>query len=155
MQHIYIVLKMASYSKETDGQSTSRIKKHANKIILGVIIAAILIVGFLISGGTTPNSNIGSVFKPLPVYKSGQGAINGYIAGPLGLPAVGATIIAAQQGGSGITTNAFISIDGKYVFSNLPPGEYILMVAYPDGVNRVLNHVLVDSGSIQTINIKY
>jgi hypothetical protein len=29
------------------------------------------------------------------------------------------------------------------------------MVAFPDGANRVLNHVMVDTGSIQTINIKY
>ena len=144
---------MTSYSKETDGKPTSLIKKHINKIILGAINYFNSWIS--LSGGTIPNSNIGSVFKPLPVYKSGQGAINGYIAGPLGLPAVGATIIAAQQGGTGITTNAFISIDGKFVFSNLPPGDYILMVAYPDGVNRVANHVLVDSGSIQTINFKY
>ena len=84
-----------------------------------------------------------------------MGAINGYVSGPLGLPAVGATIVAAQQGGQGATQNAVISIDGKYVFSNLPPGQYILMVAFPDGVNRVLNNVNVDTGSIQSINFKY
>ncbi|MER5175094.1 MAG: carboxypeptidase-like regulatory domain-containing protein [Candidatus Nitrosocosmicus sp.] len=146
---------MAAYSKETNGRSTSFVRRHIIIIIFGAIVAAILIGGFLLSGGTTPNSNIGSVFKPLPVYKSGLGAVNGYISGPLGLPAVGTTIIAAQQGGKGFTASGFISIDGKYVFGNLPPGEYILMVAYPDGTNRVINHVIVDSGSIQTINIKY
>ncbi|MGN6347826.1 MAG: carboxypeptidase-like regulatory domain-containing protein [Candidatus Nitrosocosmicus sp.] len=149
---------MTAFSKTKDGQSNSTFEKHKFKIILGILVGAIvavLIIGFLLSGGTTPNSNIGSVFQPLPVYKSGQGAINGYVSGPLGLPAVGSTIIAAQQGGDGVTKNAFISIDGKYVFSNLPPGEYIIMVAFPDGVNRVLNHVMVDTGSIQTINIKY
>lgn len=146
---------MAAYSKETNGRSTSFARRHIIIIIFGAIVAAILIGGFLLSGGTTPNSNIGSVFKPLPVYKSGLGAVNGYISGPLGLPAVGTTIIAAQQGGKGFTASGFISIDGKYVFGNLPPGEYILMVAYPDGTNRVINHVIVDSGSIQTINIKY
>jgi hypothetical protein len=144
---------MSSYSKVSNGGSTSFVQRHKNKIILGLIIAAILIVGGLLSGGTIPNSNIG--FKALPVYKTGMGAINGYISGPLGLPAVGATIIAAQQGGNGVTENAVISIDGKYVFSNLPPGQYILMVAYPDGVNKVLNNVIVDTGSIQSINFKY
>jgi hypothetical protein len=144
---------MSSYSKITNGQSNSFIHKHKNKIILGVIVAAIFITGFLLSGGTIPNSNIG--YKSLPVYKTGMGAINGYVSGPLGLPAVGATIVAAQQGGQGTTQNAIISIDGKYVFSNLPPGQYILMVAYPDGANRVLNNVNVDSGSVQSINFKY
>jgi hypothetical protein len=144
---------MSSYSKTTNGKSDSFIHRHKNKIILGAIIASILIAGFLLSGGTIPNSNIG--YKALPVYKTGLGAINGYITGPLGLPAIGTSIIAAQQGGKGVTENALISIDGKYVFSNLPPGEYILMVAFPDGAYRVLNHVIVDSGSIQSINFKY
>jgi hypothetical protein len=149
---------MTAYSKSTDNRQTSRIEKHKFKIVLSIfvaLIAAVLIIGFLLSGGTTPNSNIGSVFQPLPVYKSGQGAINGYVSGPLGLPAVGSTVVAAQQGGSGVTQNAFISIDGKYVFNSLPPGEYIIMVAFPNGVNKVLNDVKVDTGSIQTINIKY
>lgn len=136
----------------SDGRSSS-FAKHKYKIIIGLIIAAVLIAGALLSGGTIPNSNIG--FKTLPVYKSGLGAINGYISGPLGLPAVGATIIAAQQGGNGATESAVVSIDGKYVFSNLPPGQYILMVAFPDGVNKVLNNVIVDTGSIQSINFKY
>ena len=149
---------MAADSKVTKGRSISLIKKHQNKITLGIIfgaIGAVLIGGLLLSGGTTPNQNIGSVFNPLPVYKSGLGAINGYVAGPLGLPAVGATVVATEQGGSAKSANAFISIDGKYVFSNLPPGKYIIMVAFPDGVNRVLNPVLVNPGSVQTINFKY
>ena len=149
---------MTADSKVTDGRSISPIKKHQNKITLGIIfgaIGAVLIGGLLLSGGTTPNSNIGSVFNPLPVYKSGLGAINGYVAGPLGLPAVGATVVATEQGGSAKSANAFISIDGKYVFGNLPPGKYIIMVAFPDGVNRVVNPVSVDPGSVQTINFKY
>src|SRR5919112_3079029 len=127
---------MTADSKVTDGRSTSLIKKHQNKITLGIIfgaIGAVLIGGLLLSGGTTPNSNIGSVFNPLPVYKSGLGSINGYVAGPLGLPAVGSTVIAAEQGGSAISKSAFVSVDGKYVFRDLPPGEYILMVEFPDG----------------------
>ncbi|MDQ6723574.1 MAG: carboxypeptidase-like regulatory domain-containing protein [Thermoproteota archaeon] len=147
---------MAAHSKETNGRSSSFARRHVLLIIFGAIVAAILIGGFLFSGGTTPSSNnLGSMFTPLPVYKSGMGAINGYVSGPFGLPAVGTSVIAAQQGGKGITSNAVISIDGKYVFGNLPPGEYIIMVAYPNGVNKVLNHVIVDAGSIQTINIKY
>ena len=149
---------MTGFSKSTGGKPTSSIERHKFKIVViifVVVIAAVIIIGFLLSGGTTPNSSIGSVFQPLPVYKSGQGAINGYVSGPLGLPAVGSTVIAAQQGGSGISANAFISVDGKYVFNNLPPGQYTIMVAFPNGVNKVLNNVTVDTGSIQSINIKY
>jgi hypothetical protein len=146
---------MTAFSNTTDKRSLSPIKKHKNKIYLGIIVGAIIIAGFLLSGGTTPNSNIGSVFDPLPVYKSGAGAINGYVFGPLGLPAIGSTIIAAEQGGSSLTKSGFISIDGKYVFSDLPPGEYIIMVAFPDGANKVLNKVVVGPGSVQTINFKY
>jgi hypothetical protein len=147
---------MSSYSQTDDGRSESFVKRHRNKIIIiAVIVGAILILGYLFSGGTVPNGSIGSVFDPLPVYKSGMGSVNGYVAGPLGLPAVGSTIIAAEQGGTAVSKSAFISVDGKYVFSNLPAGNYILMVAFPDGTNRVLDNVRVEAGSIQSINIKY
>ncbi len=120
------------------------------------VVGVILIVGYLLSGGTTPNNRgIGSIFEPMPTYKSGLGAINGYVAGPLGLPAVGSTVIATEQGGTAISKSSFISVDGKYVFSDLPPGEYILMVAFPNGENRVLDNIQVDAGAVQTINIKY
>ena len=79
----------------------------------------------------------------------------GYVAGPLGLPAVGSTVIAAEQGGTGVTRISFVSVDGKYVFSDLPTGDYIIMVAFPNGENRVLDNIQVDAGAVQTINIKY
>lgn len=137
--------------------ASSSIKKHKNKlIVIGIIVAVILVIGYLFSGGTTPNSSLGSVFTPPAVYKTNLGAINGYVYGPFGLPAVGATVVAAaQQGGAESTHTAFISIDGKYVFSNLEPGNYILVVSYPDGTNQVLNNVNVNQGSIQTINFNY
>ncbi|HYF99907.1 MAG TPA: carboxypeptidase-like regulatory domain-containing protein [Candidatus Saccharimonadales bacterium] len=136
--------------------SLSKLKIHKNKIIIiVVVIAAILIIGFLFSGGTIPNSNLQAGFKPAPAYKTSLGAINGYVYGPLGLPAVGATVIAAEQGGTATSKTAFISIDGKYVFSELPPGEYILMVAFPDGANKVLDEVQVTARSVQTINFNY
>ncbi len=89
----------------TTEQPQRFVKKHQWGIILVVsVIGVILIVGYLFSGGTTPNNRgIGSIFEPMPTYKSGLGAINGYVAGPLGLPAVGSTVIAAEQGGTGVT----------------------------------------------------
>ena len=147
---------MTSFSRTTDKRE-SFVKRHQWGIILAVsVVGVILIVGYLLSGGTTPNNRgIGSIFEPMPTYKSGLGAINGYVAGPLGLPAVGSTVIATEQGGTAIAKSSFVSVDGKYVFSELPPGDYILMVAFPDGENRVLDNVQIDAGSIQTLNIKY
>ena len=91
----------------------------------------------------------------MPTYKSGLGSINGYVAGPLGLPAVGSTVIAAEQGGAGVTKSSFVSVDGKYVFSDLSPGNYRITAAFPDGSNTSLDNVRVESGSVQTLNIKY
>ena len=118
---------MTSFSKTTDKRSERFVKKHQWGIILAVsVVGVVLIVGYLLSGGTTPNNRgIGSIFEPMPTYKSGFGAINGYVAGPLGLPAVGSTVIATEQGGTAISKSSFISVDGKYVFSDLPPGDYI------------------------------
>ena len=143
--------------KNTTEHSQSFVKEHQWGITLGVaVVGVILIVGFLFSGGTTPNnSGIGSIFEPIPAYKSGLGSINGYVAGPLGLPAVGSTVIAAEQGGTGVTETQFVSIDGKYVFSDLPPGDYIIMAAFPDGSSTSLDNVRIQAGSVQTLNIKY
>lgn len=146
---------MSSISNNTRNLTISPIKKHKYAIILAAILASILIVGFLFSGGTSPNSGSGSVFTPVAPYKTSLGAINGYVYGPLGLPAVGATIVAAEQGGSAITKTAFISVDGKYVFKDLEPGQYIITVAFPDGTNKVMNNVQVGASSIQTITFKY
>jgi hypothetical protein len=145
------------YDRNTKEHSQSLVKRHQWGIILVfAVVGVILFVGYLFSGGTTPNNRgIGSIFDPLPTYKSGLGSINGYVAGPLGLPAVGSTVIAAEQSGTGVTETKFVSIDGKYVFSDLPPGNYIIMAAFPDGENRVLDNVQIDTGSVQTINIKY
>ena len=83
-----------------------------------------------------------------------SGALHGYVGGPAGLPAIGASIIAANQE-TGFTENAIISLNGQYFLSNLPPGEYIVMVAYPDGTNRVVNEYQVESGSNHELNFSY
>lgn len=143
--------------KNTTEHSQRFVRKHQWGIVLAVaVVGVILFVGYLFSGGTTPNNmGIGSIFEPMPTYKSGLGSINGYVAGPLGLPAVGSTVIAAEQGGTGVTKSSFVSVDGKYVFSDLPPGNYIIMAAFPDGSNTSLDNVRIQSGSVQTLNIKH
>jgi hypothetical protein len=112
------------------------------------IAAAIIIAGAIISGGTVPSSsnspaNLGT--EP--------GMIHGFVAGPTGLPALGATVLAVQQG-SDFTASAFVSINGQYTL-NLPPGEYILVVAFPDGTDRVLSSIEVARGSNVELDISY
>ena len=131
-------------------------KRHTTGIVAGVaILAGILIIGYLFSGGMIHKQGIGSIFEPMPVYKTGMGAINGHVMSPSGLPAIGATVVAIELGGSEKITMAIIPIDGKYVFENLAPGNYVLMVGFPNGENRVLNYLDIDTGSIHTIDFKY
>jgi hypothetical protein len=70
------------------------------------------------------------------------------------LPAVGASVIAANQE-TGYTENAIISINGQYLLSNLPAGEYIVMVAYPDGTSKVVNDFQIEGGSSHKLDFSY
>jgi hypothetical protein len=117
------------------------------------IVAAIAIAGLIISGGTLPNINQ----SPTPSTTSSggpAGALHGYVGGPTGLPAIGASIIAANQE-TGFTENAIISINGEYFLGNIPAGQYIVMVAFPDGTNKVVNEFQVESGSDHELNFSY
>jgi hypothetical protein len=132
------------------------LKQHKTRIVAVVaMLAGILIIGYIFSGIIIPKQSIGSIFESMPVYKTGMGAINGHVIGPAGLPAVDATIVAVQQGGTKKIMMAIIPMDGKYVFQDLEPGNYVLMVGFPNGENRILNYLDVDSGSIHTIDFKY
>ena len=104
---------------------------------------------------TIPNNGIGSIFDPLPVYKTGLGAINGYAYGPSGLPAVDATAIVAEQGGLSETKVGSVSPDGKYIFQDLNPGNYIIVADFHDEVSKKLDNVVVGPGTIQTQYFKY
>jgi hypothetical protein len=58
------------------------------------------------------------------------------------------------QQGTDFTASAFVSISGQYAI-NLPPGEYILVVAFPDGTDRVLNGIEITRGSSVELDISY
>src|SRR6476469_8876677 len=150
---------MALLPKSTNAQQHQYkdiLKGHTRGIVACVIIlAGILIIGYLFSGGMIPKQGIGSIFEPMPLYKTGMGTINGHVMSPSGLPALGATVVAIEQGGSEKITMAIIPVDGKYVFENLAPGNYVIMAGFPNGENRVLNYLDVDVGSIHTIDFKY
>ena len=117
---------MALLPKSTNAQQHQYkdiLKGYTTRIVACVtILAGILIIGYLFSGGgMIHKQGIGSIFEPMPVYKTGMGAINGHVMSPSGLPALGATVVAIEQGGSEKITMAIIPVDGKYVFENLEP----------------------------------
>jgi hypothetical protein len=123
------------------------------------IVGAIALAGFIISGGILPNINQNNA-SPATQTTSTTGAVlppaalHGYVSGPTALPAIGASIIAANQE-TGYTENAIISINGQYFLNNLPAGEYIVMVAYPDGTNKVVNDFQIESGSGHKLDFSY
>lgn len=112
------------------------------------IVGAIVLAGAIISGGMPPNANIQPV-APGNV----SGILHGHVSGPGGLPAVGATVVAAEQG-TGHTVNEFVSVDGNYAF-DLPPGTYIVLVAYPDGTNKLVSDYVVENGSSHQLDFAY
>jgi hypothetical protein len=112
------------------------------------IAGAIALAGFIISGGLLPNSNINEAI-PAGVE---LGALHGVVTGPGGLPAVGATVLAAQQG-SDFVASSFVSITGDYDV-RLPPGNYVVYVAYPDGTDQTAT-VDIQRGSLQELNFAY
>ena len=58
------------------------------------IAGAIALAGFIISGGLLPNANVN---RSIPAGIE-PGSLHGHVTGPGGLPAVGATVLAVQQG---------------------------------------------------------
>jgi hypothetical protein len=112
------------------------------------IAGAIALAGFIISGGLLPNSNINEAI-PAGVE---PGALHGVVTGPGGLPAVGATVLAVQQG-SDFVASSFVSVTGDYDI-RLPPGNYVVYVAYPDGSDQTTT-VDIQRGSLQAINFAY
>jgi hypothetical protein len=112
------------------------------------IAGAIALAGFIISGGLLPNSNIN---ETLPAGVE-PGALHGVVTGPGGLPAVGATVLAVQQG-SDFVVSSFVSITGDYDI-RLPPGNYVIYVAYPDGTDQTAT-VDIQRGSLQVLDFAY
>lgn len=111
------------------------------------IVGAIALAGFVISGGMLPNANA-------PVSAISEPAVlHGYVAGPGGLPAVGATVVAAEQS-SGYTANGFVSVTGQY-YLDLPASQYVIMVAFPDGTNKVISGFELERGTSQQLDISY
>jgi hypothetical protein len=112
------------------------------------IAGAIALAGFIISGGLLPNTNVS---RSIPAGVE-PGVLHGVVTGPGGLPAVGATVLAVQQGNA-FVASSFVSITGEYDI-RLPPGNYVIYVAYPDGTDETAT-VDIQRGSLQDLNFAY
>jgi Carboxypeptidase regulatory-like domain len=112
------------------------------------IAGAIVLAGFIISGGLLPNTNVN---RAIPAGIE-PGSLHGSVTGPGGLPAVGATVLAVQQGNA-FVASSFVSITGEYDIQ-LPPGNYIIYVAYPDGTDET-GTVDIQRGRLQELDFAY
>jgi hypothetical protein len=112
------------------------------------IAGAIALAGFIISGGLLPNANVN---RSIPAGIE-PGSLHGHVTGPGGLPAVGATVLAVQQGNA-FVASSFVSITGDYDIQ-IPPGNYVIYVAYPDGTDET-GTVDIQRGSLQELNFAY
>ena len=112
------------------------------------IAGAIALAGFIISVGLLPNANVN---RSIPAGIE-PGSLHGHVTGPGGLPAVGATVLAVQQGNA-FVASSFVSITGDYDIQ-IPPGNYVIYVAYPDGTDETRT-VDVQRGSLQELNFAY
>jgi hypothetical protein len=153
-------------TREVVQESTTieKSKSKTSRTVIYTIIGAVLLIAlgsYIVSGGLLPNVNKNTISVP-SFQISGLGAVSGQVKGPLGLPAIGSTIIAHKiQGLPGTdqrlpdyTVNSIISVDGKYIF-NLPPGVYRFTVAFPDGTNHVVNGYAIWPGSTHTLDFTY
>ena len=114
------------------------------------IVGAIALAGFIISGGMLPNANIS---QAIPAGTE-PGVLHGYVNGPVGLPAIGATVMAVQQVDD-FYSSSFVSVNGQYHI-DLPPGEYIVYVAFPDGTSKVAaSELQIERGTAHELDVSY
>jgi carboxypeptidase family protein len=146
---------LAERSLEAETRAANEVPREQRKndyrmaaYVSAGIVGAIALAGFIISGGLVPNANVG---RTIPAGIE-PGLLHGYVSGPEGLPAVGATVLAVQQGTDSYAS-AFVSVNGQYLL-NLAPGNYIVYVAYPDGTDKTAT-VDVQRGASLELNFAY
>jgi hypothetical protein len=142
------------------GITESRKEHRKSKYLVAVytaagIIGTIALAGFIISGGMLPNSNSGIQSLPATgaIIGNEPGMLYGYVGGLSGLPAIGASVITAEQE-TGQTTSAFVSLTGQY-FIDLPPGTYEVVVSFPNGVTQVVDSFEIARGTPHELNFNY
>ncbi len=129
---------------------------HKKTITIGVtMMSTILVIGYLLNNISSPNATMGSIFDPLPIYKNGLGAVNGYVVGSPEVPILGTIMVAAEQSGQFRTVSMGVEPDGKYVFQDLNPGEYMIIAYFPNGEYKVMNNIEVEANSVKSLIFKY
>ena len=109
-----------------------------------------MLAGFIIGGRMLPNANVG---QAIPMGME-PGMLHGSVSGSGGLPTIGATVMALQQG-DGFYASTFVSVNGQY-YMNPQPGEYIVYVAFPDGSSKVVTSELqIERGAAHELDISY
>ena len=83
------------------------------------------------------------------------GAVNGYVVGSPELPVLGTIVVAAGQSGQFKTVSMDLTQEGKYVFQDLNPGEYIIVAYFPNGEYKVMNSIQVEPNSVKSLIFKY
>jgi hypothetical protein len=137
---------------EQKGKEKASVLKIVICTIIG-ITGAVALGGFIISGGILPNAHTNDAIFTSSLSQE-PGKLHGFVSGVLpGLPAIGASVIAANQG-TGHTVNSVISIDGKY-YLDLAPGMYNILITFPDGTSQAYNDVVIKRGTASEMDFKY
>ena len=109
-----------------------------------------MLAGFIIDGGMLPNANVG---RAIPMGME-AGVPHGYVSGSGGLPTIGATVMALQQGDD-FYASTFVSVDCQY-YMNPQPGEYIVYVAFPDRSSKVVaSELQIERGAAHELDTSY
>ena len=153
-----ITINHKDHKFESQRQSSIQSNDNTHGRTIGIVIALtslLLVIGFVTGSISLPNISLGSIFEPLPVYKTGAGAINGYVIGSNQMSTIGTIMVAADQSDHFTTVSTGLQPDGKYVLEELKPGKYIVIAYFPDGNYRIMDNVLVQPNSVQTLTFKY
>ena len=109
-----------------------------------------MLAGFILGGRMLPNANVG---RAIPIGMK-PGGLHGYMSASRGLPTIGATVMALQQGDD-FYASTFVSVNGQY-YMNPQPGEYIVYVAFPDGSSKVVaSELQIERGVTHELDISY
>jgi hypothetical protein len=158
--------------KKTQENRYKNITRNYVLLVLTVIVALALVLaiaGYVLSGGILPNAHQGLSLITYPAEQqlspqssasqsiSGVpqtsidfGTLEGKVLGPIGLPAIGASVVAQKELGvvtstvkdGGFTANSFVTADGSYSFS-VPSSIYKITVAFPDGTNQMVENYAI------------
>ena len=156
MQSITIKHKNNEIQQTKQSPILNLFRIHKKTITIGVtMMSTILVIGYLLNNISSPNATMGSIFDPLPIYKNGLGAVNGYVVGSPEVPILGTIMVAAEQSGQFRTVSMGVEPDGKYVFQDLNPGEYMIIAYFPNGEYKVMNNIEVEANSVKSLIFKY